>query len=330
MEAPSAIFAAFAAASAAAYLLPSLLSRFSAPSPSLNTQREALLGELASAEQRLRALAPRVAAFVARVAAAEAAGREPADRNALSFSLQLLEASDAEHWGAGAGAGCASSAEAGAAFARLRRDPAVAAAAAAMVRAHPLYAPPARIFEALTALNGEELALARAAALAARARGVPLRSAEFEKVQRATLRQRLKELGPAAADAGSGGLLAALCPDLRGVAPCWANVVQLAMACERAGLAGGYEGFEAKLAARTKEFEGAPAAPPAARAAAAPPSPPSPLSPLPRNARTQHSSPLHPAFAPCSRVQRDRGGGGGGLWGRLVARVGSCTRLFAR
>jgi hypothetical protein len=253
----AALFSSFFLVSAAAFLF----SRgVTLPWPSKTrptpATKSALLAELASAEARLRSTAPAVRAFGGRVAAAEAAGREPADRDALKFSLEQLELSDAAHWGAGSGAGLRSSAEAGAALAALRADASVAAAAAAVLRAHPLFVPRSRVMEALLALNGEELALTRAAIGEARRLGVPVHASEFERIQQAVLRQRLKDVGAAGRDAGSGALLAGLCPDLKHVAPVWTSAVQLALLAERAGVAG-YEGMERDVAAVTNSFRGA-------------------------------------------------------------------------
>ena len=237
--------------------------RFVRPASS-SSAKAAVLGELAAAESRVRALAPEVRKFAARVAAAEAAGKQP-DRDALGFLMTRLEALDAEHWGAGAGAGCASAGAAGAAYEALRDDRDVAAAAGKVLRAHPLYVPSARILEAVAALNGEELALTRRAVAKARERDVPVRSREFERVQQAAVRDRLAELGvDAGAGASTAQLVAAVCADLAPVASVWTSVVQLAVAAERAGVAG-YEGFEnsvGQLTTRLKSAFEAPIPPP--------------------------------------------------------------------
>ena len=295
----AAIFATFAAISAAAFCGPAL-RRLLSPAPS-TLGKGTLLSELAAAETRVRSLAGPVSVFISRVASAEVAGREPSDRDALHFSLTQLEALDAAHWGVGDGAGLPSSAAAGAALARLRRDAEVAAAAVAVLAAHPLFAPPNRVFEALVLLNKEELALTKKAIGVAAAEGVPVLSAEFERVQRAVLRERLKEVGPTSGDAGSGALLAALCPDLKKVAPVWTSAVQLGLAAERAGFAG-YDGFEGKLGAITKRFQSAWCAP--RRYAPRPPAPQRPLTP-PSHTHT------NPAHGGGRRVQKAHGGRGG-------------------
>jgi hypothetical protein len=258
----AAIFATFAAISAAAFCGPAL-RRLLSPAPS-TLGKGTLLSELAAAETRVRSLAGPVSVFISRVASAEVAGREPSDRDALHFSLTQLEALDAAHWGVGDGAGLPSSAAAGAALARLRRDAEVAAAAVAVLAAE----------------------------------GVPVLSAEFERVQRAVLRERLKEVGPTSGDAGSGALLAALCPDLKKVAPVWTSAVQLGLAAERAGFAG-YDGFEGKLGAITKRFQSA-----WRRCAPRPPAPQRPLTP-PSHTHT------NPAHGGGRRVQKAHGGRGG-------------------
>ena len=80
----AALFSSFFLMSAAAFLFSRGVTlpwpSKTRPSPAA---KSALLAELASAEARLRSTAPAVRAFGGRVAAAEAAGREPADRDAL-------------------------------------------------------------------------------------------------------------------------------------------------------------------------------------------------------------------------------------------------------